>query len=90
MVPSWPTFSRSVRPSHTAFAYTILILIYAAVRHVPAWFPGAGWKKAVAKYRETFLAMVEFPFKWVQEQMVSFYTLSVGKTGVPDVALAFG
>lgn len=42
-----------------------------SVRRVPEWLPGAGWKKAVAEQRETFLAMVELPFKWVRGQMVS-------------------
>ncbi|KAM5534862.1 hypothetical protein V8D89_011417 [Ganoderma adspersum] len=41
------------------------------LRHVPSWFPGAGWKKAAMKYRETFFAMVELPYKWVREQMAA-------------------
>ena len=41
------------------------------VCHVPEWLPGAGWKKRVAKQRETFLDMVNLPSDWVREQMVS-------------------
>ncbi len=39
--------------------------------YISEWFPGGGWKKRVSKQRETFLAMVNLPNKWVREQMVS-------------------
>ncbi|KAI0751468.1 cytochrome P450 [Daedaleopsis nitida] len=45
--------------------------VFPILTRVPAWFPGAGWKKRVAEHRETFEAMVELPYRWVKEQMAA-------------------
>ena len=48
-----------------------------AVRHVPEWFPGTGWKKKVPKYRKTLQDMFNLPYDWVKQQAVrlsSWYT----------------
>ncbi|TBU32024.1 cytochrome P450 [Dichomitus squalens] len=55
--------------------------IFPILRHVPEWFPGAGWKKGVKEQRKTFLEMVELPYKWVRGQM------AVG-TALPSFASA--
>ncbi|KAL0574264.1 hypothetical protein V5O48_007693 [Marasmius crinis-equi] len=39
------------------------------VRYVPEWFPGAGWKKKVPRYRDTLHAFVEDPFRMVKRRI---------------------
>ncbi|KAI0723015.1 cytochrome P450 [Earliella scabrosa] len=45
--------------------------VFPILTKVPAWFPGAAWKKRAAEYRQTFEAMVELPYRWVKEQMAA-------------------
>lgn len=45
--------------------------IFPALRHVPKWFPGAGWKTKAAKYREEVEKMLKGPYEWAKEQTKS-------------------
>ena len=38
--------------------------------YVPSWFPGAGFQKKAAHYRNINAIMIEKPFRYVQEQLV--------------------
>ena len=40
------------------------------VQHVPAWFPGAGFKHTAALWAESLVNMVEQPYQFVKQQMV--------------------
>lgn len=40
------------------------------VRHIPAWFPGAGFKHTAALWAESLVNMVEQPYQFVKQQMV--------------------
>ena len=40
------------------------------VRHIPAWFPGAGFKHTAALWAESLVVMVERPYQFVKQQMV--------------------
>ena len=40
------------------------------LKHVPSWFPGAGFQKKAAHWREVINKMAEKPFLHVQEQLV--------------------
>ena len=42
-----------------------------AVRYVPTWFPGAGWKIKAEQYRGLLEEMLQAPFQLVKRQMVS-------------------
>ena len=42
------------------------------VRYIPAWFPGAGFKRTAALWAESLVNMVEQPYKYVKQQMVDF------------------
>ena len=42
------------------------------VRHVPAWFPGAGFKHTAALWAECLVNMVEQPYQFVKQQMVVY------------------
>ena len=39
------------------------------MRHLPTWFPGAGFKRTAARWAETLTKMVESPHQYVKEQM---------------------
>ena len=43
---------------------------FPILKHVPSWFPGAGFQKKAARWREATNAMAEKPFRYVQEQLV--------------------
>jgi hypothetical protein len=47
-----------------------LVDVFPSLRYVPAWFPGAGWKRTGELFKQTLSDMAEVPFRFVQEQMV--------------------
>jgi hypothetical protein len=48
-----------------------LVDIIPALRHVPAWMPGAGFQRIAAHCRELGKSMTEGPMKFVKNAMVS-------------------
>ena len=44
--------------------------IYSAVRAVPSWLPGAGWKRKAMMYRDCVEETLRVPFELVKRQMV--------------------
>ncbi|KAJ3502046.1 hypothetical protein NLJ89_g9063 [Agrocybe chaxingu] len=46
-----------------------LVNLIPALRHVPAWVPGAGFKKTAASWAKTLAMMADGPHEWVKEQM---------------------
>jgi len=42
-----------------------------AVRYVPDWFPGAGWKVKAKRYAKSLDDTTEIPYQFVKDQMVS-------------------
>ncbi|KAH9927106.1 cytochrome P450 [Epithele typhae] len=45
--------------------------IFPALVHVPAWFPGASFKKTAAAWRATLDEMCDKPHEWVKKQMAA-------------------
>ena len=45
---------------------------FPILKYVPSWFPGAGFQKKAARFREAINTMAEKPFRHVQEQLVCF------------------
>ena len=43
------------------------------LKYVPSWFPGAGFQRKAARWREAINTMAEKPFRHVQEQLVYIY-----------------
>lgn len=41
-----------------------------AVQHLPAWFPGAGFKRKAAEWRAKMEEFVDRPYEIVKERMV--------------------
>jgi len=47
-----------------------LVDIFPILKHVPSWFPGAGFQKKAAHWREVNASVVNKPFCHVKEQLV--------------------
>ncbi|EJF64522.1 cytochrome P450 [Dichomitus squalens LYAD-421 SS1] len=45
--------------------------IFPALVHIPAWFPGAGFKKTAAAWRATLEQMCEDPYNLVKQQIAA-------------------
>ncbi|KAF8811366.1 hypothetical protein BYT27DRAFT_6464003 [Phlegmacium glaucopus] len=50
---------------------SFLVDIFPLLKYLPAWFPGAGFKRTAVHWAQTVTSMVEAPLKFVKEQMVS-------------------
>ncbi|KAH7919739.1 cytochrome P450 [Leucogyrophana mollusca] len=46
-----------------------LLVSFPALQNIPAWFPGASFKRNAAIVRKHISDMIEFPFKYVQDEM---------------------
>ncbi|THH13653.1 hypothetical protein EW146_g6595 [Bondarzewia mesenterica] len=57
--------------SETTATNAFAVDIFPILRYVPEWFPGAAWKKKVAKYRTTLQDMLNLPYDWVKQQMAA-------------------
>ena len=53
-----------------SFIENVLSLSSWTVRHLPAWFPGAGFKHTAVLWAESLVNMVEQPYRFVKQQMV--------------------
>ncbi|KAG6898821.1 hypothetical protein C0993_003909 [Termitomyces sp. T159_Od127] len=47
------------------------IIFYQPVRHVPAWFPGASFKRKAKEWAATLAEMVEQPFTFVKKELAA-------------------
>ena len=54
---------------------TFLVDFLPILKYVPSWFPGAGFQKKAAHWREVINTMAEKPFRHVQEQLVQVHFL---------------
>lgn len=41
-----------------------------SVRHIPAWVPGASFKRKATEFREEMDKITQFPHRWAKEQIV--------------------
>jgi hypothetical protein len=44
--------------------------LFPILKYVPSWFPGAGFQKKAAYWREINASVTEKPFHYVKEQLV--------------------
>ena len=44
--------------------------LFPILKYVPSWFPGAGFRRKAAHWRELNAITVEKPFRYVEEQLV--------------------
>ena len=45
------------------------------LKYVPSWFPGAGFQKKAARWKEVNNVMAETPYRHVKEQLVIKFSL---------------
>jgi hypothetical protein len=64
---SWWTHSLCVYPPSPRLRHHADAL---SVKHIPAWFPGAGFKKIAAQYKVWTKQAMEEPAAYVKESMV--------------------
>ena len=43
-----------------------------ALRHLPAWFPGAEFKRAAAEMRKVMIDFVNVPYEFTKQALVSY------------------
>ncbi|TFK33998.1 cytochrome P450 [Crucibulum laeve] len=48
-----------------------LVDVFPLLRFVPAWFPGADFKRKAAAYKEQMKTVDEVPYKWAKKQIQS-------------------
>ncbi|KAF5314830.1 hypothetical protein D9619_007202 [Psilocybe cf. subviscida] len=49
----------------------VLVNVVPILRHLPPWFPGAGFQKGATETKEMTTQMKEVPFQWVQKNMAA-------------------
>ena len=50
-----------------------LVDLIPILKYVPSWFPGAGFHKKAARWKEVTYIMADKPFLHVQEQLVQVF-----------------
>lgn len=55
-----------------------LVDLLPILKHVPAWFPGAGFKRKAAHYAVVNTDLVDLPFKAVKRELVRHSFHSTG------------
>lgn len=50
-----------------------LVDMFPILKHVPCWFPGAGFQRKAAHWRAVNTTLTEQPFRYVKEQLVSIF-----------------
>ena len=56
--------------SQAAIPGAFWVDFFPILKYVPRWFPGAGFQRKAARWREINTIMVEKPFRYVEEQLV--------------------
>ena len=52
---------------------TFWVDLFPILKYVPSWFPGAGFQKKAAGWKEVMNKMADKPFHHVQEQLVQVF-----------------
>ncbi|KAK0501173.1 cytochrome P450 [Armillaria luteobubalina] len=50
---------------------TFLVNIIPILRHIPDWFPGAGFKRTAKEWRSTLQELVEQPYNYAKQQIAA-------------------
>ena len=55
--------------------------LFPILQYIPSWFPGAGFQKKAARWREATHTMADKPFRHVQEQLVQVHFFKAHDVG---------
>jgi hypothetical protein len=58
--------------SASGTAATYVVDFIPILKHLPSWFPGAGFKREARLWRHHVKAMPRDPFKFVEDSLVCF------------------
>jgi hypothetical protein len=61
--------------SQAAVLGTFWVDLFPSLKYLPSWFPGAGFQKKAAHWREINVSLSENPFRYVEDQLVGGHTL---------------
>ena len=56
--------------AETGHLGSFLVDLFPSMKHIPAWFPGAGWKRKANTWRELGEYFAHTPWITVREQLV--------------------
>lgn len=56
--------------AHSCTPGAFLVDVFPAMRYIPKWFPGAGWKRVASSWKQTLRDMTDLPFLEVKKRMV--------------------
>ena len=56
--------------NQAAILGTFWVDLFPLLKYVPSWFPGAGFQKKAAYWREVNATLAEKPFRYVEDQLV--------------------
>ena len=56
--------------NEAAIPGTFWVDLFPILKHVPSWFPGAGFQRKAAHWRQVNTLLTGKPFFYVQEQLV--------------------
>ena len=56
--------------SQAAVLGTFWVDLFPSLKYLPSWFPGAGFQKKAAYWREVNASLTKKPFNYVEEQLV--------------------
>jgi len=56
---------------------SFLVNFFPSMKHIPAWFPGAGWKRKANSWRELGEYFARTPWITVKERLVGYISLIV-------------
>jgi hypothetical protein len=62
-----------------------LVDVFPALKHVPKWFPGAGWKRKAETWKRTNDIFLVRPFEEVKARVVSEKVISEVQHGLKSV-----
>ena len=61
--------------SKAAVLGTFWVDLVPSLKYIPSWFPGAGFQKKAAHWREVNASLSKNPFRYVEEQLVGDHFL---------------
>ena len=65
--------------AETGHLGSFLVDLFPSMKHIPAWFPGAGWKRKANTWRELGEYFAHMPWVTVREQLVGYILLIFGR-----------
>ena len=63
--------------SKAAVLGTFWVDLFPSLKYLPSWFPGAGFQKTAARWREVNASLSGNPFRYVEDQLVGDHLFTI-------------